>query len=262
MPKRSDRRERSAVQQLVDSRAYLIVGGFVVLGAAFLVASEHPDLEPNLPWAAAIAAQLGGLFLATGALTVAWELLGKRAFADEIWSKAELAGDLKKSGITKVTDQYLEEPRWNDFFRDARRIDIVVAYANTWRNMHSDRIEAACRNGARVRVFLPDPGDSVTMENLARRFKTNAAEVERRVREAALEFAEIGVTTSNPVQVFKRPGDLVFSCYKFDSTVVLTLYSHSQQRRGSVPTFVATEGSLVKFASDDVDAIEAQSTPF
>ena len=49
---------------------------------------------------------------------------------------------------------------------------------------------------------------------------------------------------SAQVQVYLRKGDLVFSCYRFDSRAVLTLYSHSKERRTSVPTFVTRNGSL------------------
>lgn len=254
--------DRTVFQRLVDSRMHLIILLFLVVGVVALVVSENEKLKTDVTWLALVLGQTGGLLVATGALTIVWELLGKRAFADEVWSKAQLAGDLARAGIERVTDQYLEDVKWSELFRDARKIDIVVAYANTWRNTHGGRLEQACKEGARVRVFLPDPADTLTMQILANRFDITETEMIKKVTDAAAEFALIGATTKNPVSVFKRPGDLVFSGYRFGSRAVPTLYSHSQQRRASVPTFVTAEGTLFKFVLDDFDAIERQSTPW
>lgn len=61
------------------------------------------------------------------------------------------------------------------------------------------------------------------------------------------------------LRVYVRSGDVVFSCYRFDSRAVLTLYSHTRQRRSRVPTFVVKSGDLFTFVYEDITAILEQS---
>jgi hypothetical protein len=56
-----------------------------------------------------------------------------------------------------------------------------------------------------------------------------------------------------------RAGDAVFSCYRFDSQAVLTLYSHGRERRNQVPTLVVRGGELFDFVYNEIAAIAEQS---
>lgn len=212
--------------------------------------------------ASAFTGQLGGLLFATGVLTVAWDLVGRRAFSREILAKAKLSAEVVESGITRVTDQYLDDVEWAELFNGARHVDIVVAYANTWRNANRSRLESiAASSGSRIRVFLPDPCDRLTVENLAARFGKDQPAVKRLINEAMSEFASLAKPGGGTVEVFVRPGDPVFSCYRFDNRAVLTLYSHSRARQTSVPTLVMAGGELFRFVRDEIAAIAAQSEP-
>ncbi|MBN8981994.1 MAG: hypothetical protein J0I29_12070 [Rhizobiales bacterium] len=76
-----------------------------------------------------------------------------------------------------------------------------------------------------------------------------------KINEAIADFKELGG------EVHVRAGDAVFSCYNFEHKAVLTLYSHSQERRGSVPTFLVGDGMIRQFVTSDIEAILRQSTP-
>lgn len=148
----------------------------------------------------AIVSNIGGLVLATALITVAWELAGKRSFAREVMAKANLSEDVKRAGIAKVTDQYLDSVAWDELIDGSSKVDIVVAYASTWRNANRHRLlRVAARKGARIRVFLPDPEDAMTMSVLADRFSTTPQDLKSKVAEAIREFADLhtsGVPTS------------------------------------------------------------------
>jgi hypothetical protein len=61
------------------------------------------------------------------------------------------------------------------------------------------------------------------------------------------------------VSVHYHGGDPVFSCYRFDRSAILTLYSHTRGR-ASVPTIVCRDGgNLYDFVRDELRAIEEQS---
>lgn len=250
------------VQSTGDTNARVVI---VALGAAILAGLGFWTTEHDSWFSGAAALQatlnnISGLIIATGLLTAAWEVVGKRRFAAEVLEKAKLSADVVDAGLTRVTDQYLEEVAWADLFQGTTRLDIVVAYARTWRNAQMDKLRAiASTPGAHLRVFLPDPTHAETMRILADRFGTDEPSITSTVNEAVRDFSALGVG-SGSVEVWVRQGDVVFSCYRFDSRAVLTLYSHSRERRSSVPTLVMNGGKLFKFVRDEIGAIEAQST--
>lgn len=245
--------------KVVTGSAVVLALVFVIVGGVVLWVSGLDTLKENAPLSGFLS-QLGGLLLATGLITIAWDLVGRRAFADEILAKAKLSTDVVDSGLIRVTDQY-HEVEWADLFQDVSKLDIVVAYANTWRNTHRARLQAAARRGCRIRVFLPDHRDAETINILAGRFGMDPATLQSKIQEAVTDFKDLPAPANSPVQVYLRKGDLVFSCYRFDSRAVLTLYSHSRERRTNVPTFVMKNGSLFTYVYDELAAIEQQSQP-
>lgn len=231
---------------------------FVVVGLLLMLLSAR-EYAPSDLWVPALLGQLGGLLVATGLITLVWDLFGKRAFADEVLSKTQLRADLVDSGLERLTGSYLADVEWEELFQHSRTLDIVVAYASTWRNTHRARLEKlATKKGGRIRVFLPDPDDAQTMEVLAARFSSSTTSLQDKVREAIDDF-KLFAAKGN-VEIYVRPGDAVFSCYQFDHKSVLTLYSHSQQRQGSVPTFLVGPGQMSEFIAADIKAIRIQST--
>lgn len=212
------------------------------------------------PTLASLASGVGGLIFGTAIISVGWELAGKRAFADEVMAKATLSADISRAGLTRITNQYLDDVEWRGLIRGATKVDIVVAYASTWRNTHHDSLkELSARSDTRLRVYLPDPEDPPTMESLARRFNTTATHLEGKVREAISAFDALRTPGGGTVEVYTRPGDMLFSCYRFDRQAVLTVYSH-QRSRTSVPTWVFGEGDLFTFVYDEINAIREQSS--
>ena len=250
------------IQSRVTTRAAIVVGlGFVIVGALLLWWSGTSEWKSN-EQVAAFLSQFGGLLLATGLLAVAWDLFGRRAFADEVLAKARVSADVVRAGIVRVTTQYLanDDVEWAALFRDVSKLDIVVAYAATWRNAHRANIAAvARRRDARIRIFLPDPNDSETVAALADRFNMESADLVGKINEAIRDFRSLTVDGGATLEVWLRAGDTVFSCYRFDSKAVLTLYSHGRERRTQVPTFVVHDGELFQFVYEELDAIAAQS---
>jgi hypothetical protein len=97
------------------------------------------------------------------------------------------------------------------------------------------------------------------MKTLADRFSTDPDSVAAKIGEAITEFSTLKVANGADVRIYVRPGDVVFSCYRFDGRAVLTLYSHSRERRSRVPTFVVGSGSVYDFVYDEIQAILDQS---
>jgi hypothetical protein len=223
--------------------------------------SGTSQLKSNEPIQAFLG-QLGGLMVATGLLAVAWDLIGRRALADEVLAKATLSTDVVQAGIVRVTNQYLTEVEWTSLFQDVNKLDIVVAYGATWRNSNRASLQqVARRSDARIRVFLPDPDDRRTVETLADRFSMQPAELITKINEAIRDFRSLEIPQGATIEVRLGAGDALFSCYRFDSSAVLTLYSYGRERRTQVPTFVIRGGELFDFVYNELTAIAAQSRP-
>lgn len=253
----TSRTMRSPAHKLMNQTTLLTAVAFIVPGAVLLWFTTK-SYAPEDIWQPSLYGQVGGLLVATGLITLTWELVGKRAFTAELMSKTQLREDIVRSGVQRVTDQYLQDVEWDELFASSRRLDIVVAYASTWRNANRRRLEElVSKSGGGLRVFLPDPDDPETMSVLAKRFDMTPIALEAKIEEAIEDFKGLGAKGN--VEVYVRSGDALFSCYQFDHRSVMTLYSHSQERRGSVPTFLVGDGMLREFVGTDIEAIEKQS---
>lgn len=250
------RGRKDAARHINNLTTVIVAIGFAVVGAVLLLISALSG-GPAI-WLPSLLGQLGGLLLATGLITLVWDLVGKRAFADEVLSKVQLRADLVESGLERLTHNYLTDVEWDALFKRSRSIDIVVAYGSTWRNSNRARLTALAKRGGSIRVFLPDPNDPQTMSVLAARFKMSPDSLRAKIHDSIDDFRSY--SSIGNVEIYVRAGDAVFSCYQFDHSSVLTLYSHSQQRLGSVPSFLVGEGFLRDFIASDVEAIKNQST--
>ncbi len=165
--------------------------------------------------------------------------------------------------MTRIGSRYLDDPDWEHLFRTVRKLDIFVAYARTWRHSNMSRLQAvAARPDARIRLYLPDPSDLETVHLLADRFNQTPEELVAAIMEAQREFEALRRPKGAEITVNHRRGDVLFSCYRFDGTAVLTLYSHSRERISAVPTLVFTDGgSLYQYVRDELHAIDLQSRP-
>lgn len=96
------------------------------------------------------------------------------------------------------------------------------------------------------------------MERLGQRFSKTADEIAGLIEAARTAYQSMSQPGGAEINVFYRPGDPVFTCYRFDGTAILTFYSH--KGRGGVPTLVCRAGgTLYSFVRDELDAIRDQS---
>ena len=232
----------------------------VIAGIALLVAANYWDWISKKPALQGLLNNVAGTIIASVGLVVLWELFGKRSFRREILETAKYASDMELAGVSHVGTNYLKEPDWDNFFKGVDYLDIFFAYGRTWRNSNRENLEGlAARSGTRIRVFLPDPTDEYTMNILSARFSYEPTKLIDLVNEAKDDFASLSVSPSSKVEVYFRRGDSLFSCYRFGSQAVLTLYSHQKKRTG-VPTVVCQSGgSLYDFFRQEFDAICEQS---
>ncbi len=253
---------RRPYRQLTTTTTILVAVGLAVVGIVLLYFGGRTDQWWRThPGAQALVNNLGALLIVSTALGVLWELIGKRAFAREVLETARTSTDVEAAGLTRVGTNYVKEPDWESLFATVRKLDIFLAYGSTWRNTYIRELEKLAQSGGRIRVYLPDPSDTVAIQRLADRFAKTPTELLGLIDEARRAYQSLPVAHGGSTEVFFRPGDPVFSCYRFDGTAVLTLYTH-QRRRTGVPTIVCRDGgSLYQFVRDEFDALKQQSRP-
>lgn len=208
--------------------------------------------------AKAVLEQFAGILIATGLLAILWDLRGKRDIIDEVLAKVELGSDIETVGLARASMDWKVVP-WPDLIKNARQIDVFIAYGSTWLSNHTAELaDFAKQRRNKLRYFLPDPDDETAMTVLAERFDYTPEIISSKVVEAAEIVAKLSRAGNADIRVWYRRGAPTFTCYRFDDKVVVTLYAH-KVGRGAIPTLVLDEGTFTEFFKDDLKAIQKQS---
>jgi hypothetical protein len=251
----------SRLEEVTSLRASLLLVVFSVVGVLFLWGSAKAEESHHLLWAA-LSRELGSLLLVTLVLTLLWDILGKRSFADEILAKAGLSRDLNDAGIQVITESF-QDPRinWDQLFSNACHLDIFVAYASTWRNSHMNQLGRLLRRqDSRLRVILPDPGNAPIVEELAARFQISADELQSRINDSISSFQQLNDGNRDNVQIYLCPVAPLYTMYRFDSSAVIAFYNH-RLGRIPVPALICNEkGYLYRHVTEEIEGLIARST--
>ena len=199
--------------------------------------------------------QVAALLFVTGLISLFWEVRGKRVFLDEVLAKAQLAREVRTAGIRNVVANFLgSELEWDSLFRTTRELDVFFAYGLTWRRSHIHQLrELVGRPNARIRIVLPDVDNEITMAELSRRFAITPEELQRRIADAEAEFRSLSdsLGAGATLTIARFAHSPVYTFYRFDDVVVLSMYQHGTVR-GSVPAFVVERGgTLFDFVTKD-----------
>lgn len=250
--------ERNLAERLNTHSTVLVSGLIAGAGVALMVIAASWDWFATRDWQRSLVNEIGGLLLVTGGLAILWDLRGKRDLLSEVLAKVRVSSEVQTAGITKLTMNWMDVP-WDEYFKTAREIDVFISYGSSWRKLHWPKLEAfTSKKRNKLRVFLPDPKDDATMRVLAQRYDYTVEKIKANVIEMAEEMARLSGPDSADVRVYYRAGDPTYTCYRFDDTVLVTLYSHKRQR-GSVPTIAVGDGTFKEFFLADLRAIHGQS---
>jgi hypothetical protein len=253
---------RKPYRQLTTSWVSLAAVPVVVLGAGLLYLSSRSDLWTGKGVWANFWAQLGTSFIVAVGLALLWDLVGKRAFAREILETARTAADIETAGLLGVGTKIYDDADWEHYFTTVRELDIFFAYGSTWRGLNQTRLSRlAAEPRARIRVFLPDPYQSSVVAQLASRFSRPPEQLITLIEEAHRGFAQLAQGARADISIHYWPGDMLFTLYRFDSTIIVALYTHRRGRQ-DVPMLVCSKGgSLYEFFADELEEISQRSQP-
>jgi hypothetical protein len=243
----------------------IFVVGFVVLALGIgliYLGGEFPNYWKDHAGSNALINNLGALLVISVTLGLIWELVGKRSFAREVLETVNSATDLDRAGIQSIGTHWLQGPDWTNLFKNVRQLDIFVAYGNTWRNTHLGQLQDIARRGnARIYIYLADPSHEATVQILAERFNQTQDGLRQRIIATKEGFEKLRIPDGAEIKVFYFRGDRLFSFYRFDSQMVMSLYGHAKERSAMVPTLVCSKGgTFYEFLESELDAIRIESS--
>jgi hypothetical protein len=232
----------------------------VVLGAmAMLVARQWMG---GGTVAEKIVDDLGSLLIATGLISLAWDLWAKRTLIDEVMATARLGEQVTTSGLTATYADFSTIEEWKDLFDGSESLDLCFMYARSWLGSHVVQLnEFAKKDRWAVRAFMPDPEDPTLMTLLGAKLEIPADDVRKRILESERELRDTfkaadGKARSLSVWFYKRYP--VISFYRFSQAAVFSFYKH-RRGRGDVPGFVVKRGgTLYRFIEAEIDAFTSE----
>jgi hypothetical protein len=246
----SSMRDKRAVRALASLSAWQVAATLVTLGLGLLYVSSALQEPQGASALEETIQEAGALLLVTGAITLLWELRGRRALTDEVLTAANLSSDVTAAGLRRVTTRYLPDVEWEDLFRGAAHVDLLFAYATTWRNTHASSLRAFVgRDSTRLRAVLPDLNDAELVSLLARKFRYSGDTLRQYIIEAKADFENLAqqATALAIVEVRYTTEFPVYSYYRFDRKSVAVLYAPTPGR-AEVPTIVCEQdGSFAAF---------------
>lgn len=242
---------------LTNYRTVVTLVVAVALGVALLWASNGWGWLVKRESLGIVAAQIGGLLVATGGLAILWELRGKRDLVDEVLAKVGVADDVKETGIFRASMDWRVVP-WTALISDSKEIDVHISYGSTWLSNNSSELKSFAQTRRnKMRYLLPDPEDPETMSVLAARYEYTPEMIQGKIREAARTVAALSRDGKADVRIWYRKGAPTFTCYRFDETFVVTLYQHELERT-PIPTLMMSGGSFGEFFKKDLTSIVEQ----
>lgn len=145
-----------------------------------------------------------------------------------------------------------------DLIGSAKLVDVFISYGSTWLSTYSAELATfASQRGNKMRFILPDPDDPVAMAVLADRYDYTPEIIKSKITESARAVAKFSRDGVADIRVYYRRGAPTFTCYRFDETIVVTLYQH-KVARGPIPTFVLGRGTFKDFFASDLTEIVSQ----
>jgi hypothetical protein len=221
---------------------------FLLVGVLFLVLSANV-FDGVL---SVLSAHVGSFVIASVAMALIFEFWQLRALLDDLFAQIRAAEQIKEAGLTGFTVSFHDRIPWEDLFNESNRLDVVVAYARTWRNTHERKLRDFLDDpDAILEVVLPDPGFDLAVGEMAHRFELEKDELVRRIQQAKEWFEQLGNRGRGEVRVYYLRRALVYSMYRFNNKCIVASYRHRPERGEIVTVMGERGGSLYKWTRDE-----------
>lgn len=246
------------LSEWVNLRNYVVASVLFIIGILLLIWAADKVFWANNTNIQSFIETLGSSLLVTGIITVAWDLIGKRAFTEEILSKVSMSQELMKAGIIHVIPSgKSREIDWDDLFQKAIEVDLLFYGSSWWINQNFKNLESFVkRPHTRLRVILPDPDDSHTMLESSRRINATIEKEIGIIAKAIKDFQDLVEQYPRAnVEIWLLKKSPLFSVFRFGNRAVFSPYSH-RASIVEIPTIICLEdGEIFKFIMSELISI-------
>jgi hypothetical protein len=204
----------------------------------------------------------GALAFVTGALSVFWDLRGRRLLAAEVLATAGLSKAIQDAGLIGVSSHY-RDVDWDRFFNQASRVDLFFSYASTWRANHLDALRAFVESdGTQLRVILPKRENPELVAELSKRFRVPPEDIVRKIEDAEQTFKYLRERSASTPGVELKVSDAspVYTYYRFDGRCIGVMYSQAGERVPVPALECERGGTLHKFFSHQFEILWDESS--
>lgn len=232
-----------------------------IVGIALLVCVEFSIFGKISQSFQSLLRDLGTLLVTSVAVSFLWGLWSRRAFLDELLPKVRLSEDMASAGITGFKSSF-QNVEWDSLFRNVSELDILYLYGINWFRNHAEQILKGSKKQLKLRIVLADPNDDNTLSILARRYDRDPGQIKEDIEDTTKYLKKLhdkGVDIS----IWYLSAVPLYTFYRFDNTMVLSLYSHRpDERQGKGPTLLLEEeGTFYKFVLEEFDRIVSTNGP-
>jgi len=193
-------------------------------------------------WLRILLTHTGSFIIASVAMALIFQYWQLRGLLNDLAETTRCSKEVEASGITGFSTDFHDGVPWDQLFQRSNRLNMMVAYASTWRNRHQQALQNFLSNNqSELHVVLPDPNNSVIMEEMALRFGYDSVDLQSRVNDALSFFSDLGEHYPGQVTVYFIPKALTFTFYRFNNHAVIASYRH-RPNRGTIMTLTAERG--------------------
>lgn len=256
--------DRKYKNTLTTSRTLVVGLIFLALGLVLYIVTIRlsPEDSPSL-WLI-LFRELASLMVLSIPLLLIWELFLKRSFAEELLALIHTSDDILHSKLLQICFDP-QEIDWKQLFLEASDIDILLSYGTSWRGNNErllmDYLSSESKLSGTIRVILPDYHDETILKELSRRFEKTPDGIQERIRSAISDFTEADRRRAKGprIQIWALRICPVFTCFRFDNLLILSLYSHKGKKE--VPHFIVQKGGkLFSFAAEQINNIVCEGS--
>ena len=229
------------------------------LGIVFLWTSSNISSQR---WSSFFA-NIGGVAIASVALTVMADVILKPKLIDELFYHSEVSQQLKGTRLLGISNSFFAETiPWKELFERSHKVHIMFTYGRAWREKNGEYLhDFLAKPDSRLWVLLPDQDNHDTMNVLQCQREEDGGDVRARIGSATKYFEALSNKFPGKVEIYFMCRVQSLAIYMFDQELVFTLQSNRPGRR-SVPTFrVERGGELYEFFQEEINGIiEAEAT--
>lgn len=249
-----NRHAASLTRELLNWKMIALSSLFAFVGGVAIVFGEV--LTPVAGAWVSVLVRFGEMLFITGIVGIAWDVLFKRSFAEEIATRLEIAQSLRESGIVDVVREFPTDVEWEELFSRVKTLDVFTVFSRMWRKANTKRLETTFgTKGVLIRVILPDPDNEQLMGVLAARRGWTVPKVRDEIRQAEEFYRSLVTPTGASVEFIKMEIVQMHGLFKFDDVIVVKLYGHERRERLGPALVVKRGGSLFPFFEKQIDYV-------